>query len=478
MTVVLTGNDLTLGEVVRVARHSEHVELAPQAIERMQEARRIVAAAAGGEEPVYGLTVGVGVRKRYRVPPSEMRAFNRAMILNHRVGQGPPAPEEVVRATLLRLANAFAKGTAGVRPELASRLVAALNAGETLHIRSLGSTGQSDLPQLADVAHGLFGEAALEAKEGIGLLNSSAYSTALAALAAADAARYADTLDVVAALELEAFAANLSILSPAVGEVRPYAGLRASVDRLRRLLDGSYLWERGAARNLQDPLTFRNVVQVHGALRDALDFALSQLAVELNASQENPLVVLAEGRIVSVGNYDVLPLAAALDFLRIALAPAVTSGCERCVKLLQAPLSGLPAGLATYEHALEDSLAEFSWVAQALAAEARLLAEPVSYEVVSTTQAEGIEDRMTMAPLAARRLGDMVALAERLLAIELVIAAQAVDLRSRRPLGVGTAEAYRLVRERIPFSGEGEPIPQDLEPVVALIRSGALGLPR
>jgi histidine ammonia-lyase len=465
LTVVLTGDRLTLDEVVRVARGGERVELAAEATARLREGRALVERTVERGAPVYGLSTGVGARKKVAVAREELPAFNRAMIANHRVGTGPDAPEEVVRATMLRLANGWARGTAGVRPELAEHLVAALNEGELPRVRLLGSVGQADLPALADLAHGLFADAELQAKEGLALLNSNAFSTALAALALADVERLLDALDVAAALELEAFAANLTLLHPAVAEGRPYPGLRFALERLRALLEGSSLWEAGAARNLQDPLTFRCLPQVHGAARDALAFARAQLEIELNASQENPLLLLAEDRIVSVGNFDVLPLAAALDFLRIAIAPALTSACERTEKLLQEPLTGLPDGLAPRQGLAENSLAELGVAAQALTAEARLLAQPVSFELVTSTHAEGIEDRMTMAPLAARRLAEMVALAERLLAIELVIASQAIDLRRPARLGAATEKAHGLVRGRIPFMDEGEPLPQDLEPL-------------
>jgi histidine ammonia-lyase len=328
---------------------------------------------------------------------------------------------------------------------------------------------------MADAAHGLLGDLTLVAKEGIALVNNSAFSTASAALAVADCKRLLDVLDVAGALDLEAFAANVSMLHPTVAETRPYNGLRSTLARLTDILAGSYLWQEGAARNLQDPLTFRCLPQVHGAARDALGFVVSQLEIELNASQDNPVVATREGRIVSAGNFDVLPLAAALDFLRIALAPALTSAGERLLKLLQAPLTGLPIGLAVRDGLAEDSLSEFGVPAQSLTAEARLLAQPVSFELASTTHAEGIEDRMTMAPLAARRLSEMVSLGERLVAIELVVAAQAVDLRGPPALGAGTRAAYELVRERVVFTDTGEPLPQDLEPVVELIRAGALG---
>jgi histidine ammonia-lyase len=427
---------------------------------------------ARGDE-VYGVTTGVGARKKLRVPLDDLPAFNRRLIENHRIGTGAAAPPEVVRGTMVRVANAFAKGTSGVRPEIAERIVRALNDDEYPRIRMLGSLGQGDLAPLADLAAELFGDVELQAKEGLALLNSNAFSTALATLALYDTERLVDALDVSGAMDLEAFAANLTMLHPAIADVRPYPGLCAAIARLRALLAGSSLWEAGAARNLQDPLTFRCLPQIHGATRDALSFTTAQLEIELNASQENPLVIPEEDRIVSVANFDVLPLAAALDFLRTALAPALTSACERMLKLLQGPLTGLPDGLAPRQGLVENSLGEFGVAAQALTAEARLLAQPVSFEVVTSTHAEGIEDRITMAPLAARRLGEMVELGERVAAIGFTIAAQAIDLRKPSALGTGTKRAYDLVRERVPYMDEGDPLPGDLEPVRDLIVSGA-----
>lgn len=473
MTVVLSGSGLRVEDVVRVARDGEDVELASDAFERIRETRALVERVVARGDEVYGMTTGVGARKKVRVPPEEIPEFNRRLIENHRVATGPDAPDEVVRAQIVRIANAFATGTAGVRPEIAERLVRALNDRERPRVRMLGSLGQGDLGPNADLAAELFGDVELQAKEGLALLNSNAFATALAALAVADAERLVDAIEVCGALDLEAFAANVTMLHPAIGEVRPYPGLQAALARLRSLLEGSYLWEEGAARNLQDPLTFRCLPQIQGAARDALAFTKGQLEIELNASQENPLVIPAEDRIVSVANFDVVPLAAALDFLRIALAPVMTSAAERLEKLLQGPLTGLPDGLAPRQGLAENSLGEFGVAAQALTAEARLLAQPVSFEVVTSTHAEGIEDRITMAPLAARRLADMVELGERLMAIGFTIAAQAVELRDPPTLGSGTKRARELVRERIPFMGEGDPLTPDLEPVRDLIRSGA-----
>jgi histidine ammonia-lyase len=464
MSVALDGRSLTVQQVVAVARESERVELAPAAVERMRETRAVVERALARGDVVYGMTTGVGARKKVGVPAEEAEAFNRALVANHLVGAGPDAPPEVVRATMVRLLNALASGTPGARPEIADRLVAALNAGEHPRVRLLGSVGQADLPAMADLAHGLFSDVELQAKEALALLNSNAFSTGTAALAVADLERLLAALDVAGALDLEAFGANLTLLHPAIGEVRPYPGLVESRERLHGLLEGSSLWEPGAARNLQDPLSFRCLPQQHGALRDALAFARAQLEIELNASQENPLIVPEEDRIVSVANFDVLPLAAAL----------LTSAAERLLKLLQGPLTGLPDGLAPRQGLAENSLGEHGVTAQGLTAEARLLAQPVSFELVSSTHAEGIEDHMTMAPLAARRLAEMVALGEALVAVELVIGCQAVDLRRPERLGAGTRRAHERVREVVPFLGEGDSLVPDLEPVRDLIRTGAL----
>jgi histidine ammonia-lyase len=474
MTVSLTGNDLSVDEVVRVARGNEPVELGPGAVERMLESRALVERVVARGDVVYGMTTGVGARKKVPVPVDEIPAFNRALIANHRTATGPDAPIEAVRATMLRLVNTLAKGTSGARPEIAERLVRALNEDERPRVRILGSLGQADLPPMADLADALFHDADLQAKEGLALLNSNAFSTGIAALAVADATRFLDALDVVGALDLEAFAANVTMLHLEIGKVRPYPGLVASLERFHELLEGSYLWDPAAARNLQDPLTFRCLPQVHGALRDALDVARRQVGIELNASQENPLILGEEDRIVSVANFDVLPLAAALDFLRIALAPALTSAAERSLKLLQGWLSGLPDALAPRHGLAENSLGEFGVPLQGLTGEARLLAQPVSFEVVTTTHAEGIEDRMTLAPLAARRLAEMVDLGERIVSIGLVIASQAIDLRRPERLGAGTKRVYERVRVVVPFMGEGDSVPSDLDPVRELIRSGQL----
>jgi histidine ammonia-lyase len=468
MTVEITGRDLTRGALVRVARGGEGVTLGTAAVERMSATRRAFEAALDRGAAIYGASTAVGVLKRVEVAGDEAAAYASRILRTHAVGQGPEAPPDLVRATILRLANAFAEGSPGVRPLLADRLVEALNANTTPRVRSLGSIGQGDLAPMADLGLGLFGEVPLEAGEGLAIVGSNAFSTAAAALAVADAGRLLETMDVAGALSLEAQAARPSLLHPAIGEVRPYPGLRTVLTRLGRLLEGSALFEPSTPRHLQDPLSFRNLPQLHGACRDALAHVDAQLAIELNASQGNPIVVGDD--VISVANFEILPLAAALDYLRIVIASAVGASAERTVKLLERTWSGLPTGLTPSEDPADPGVAYWGIAVQAIAVEARLLAAPVSHELVSTAHAEGIEDRATHAPLAARRTAELVDMSARAVALELGVAAQAVELRGHR-LGAGTRRAIELVRTSVPSLGAGDAVP-DAEPLVEAVRAG------
>lgn len=472
--VLLDGTSLTIDSLAAVAEGADEVALAPAARDRMAAAREVVEEALRLNLPVYGLTTAVAERKSVALDAAGRQGFSRFLIKGHLMAQGPPAPAPVVRAAMVCLANGYAKGAAGVRPELAEMLVGALNRGVTPAVRSLGSVGQADLGPMADLADGLMRETGFVPadNEGLALVNNNAFSTGWAALAELAAERLLGEADVSAALAMEAFAANLSPLHPVAAEIRPYPGLAAAIRRLRALLAGSWLFEPGNARNLQDPLTFRSIPQILGAGRDAFGYVRKMIEIELNSTQGNPVVVLAERRIVSVGSLDVVPVAAALDLARIALASVVTAAAERTVKLLQSPLSGLPAGLAAEADTGQDALAEFAVAAQGIAAEARTLAHPVSFEVVSSSKAEGIEDRTTMAPLSARRLAEMADLAARVVALELFVAAQAVDLRRSARLGEGTGRALGLVREHAGFTAPGQAPPADLEPLVDAVRAG------
>jgi histidine ammonia-lyase len=469
MTVRITGRSLNRADLVRVARDGEPVELDPAAAGRMATTRLIVESALRGGQAVYGASTAVGVLKRIALEPGGGDGYATWMLPQHLVGQGPIVARDVVRATMARLANHLAESSPGVRPELAARLVDLLNADIVPDVHAIGSIGQADLAPLSEIAMVVTDGFDLEPGEGIALLDNNAFATGWAALAIDDAEALLETLAVAGALSLEGFAANPSMLDAAIGDVRPYPGVRRALQVLGAALAGSGLWDQRVPRNLQDPLSFRNLPQLLAAGWDALDHVDSVLAVELNANQGNPIVVPSANRVVSVANFEILPLAAALDYLRIVLASILSAAAERVVKLLGTPWSGLATGLVPVPGTAESGLTYLSLAAQSLAAEIRWLAAPVSFEIVSTSHAEGIEDRTTMAPVAARRLAEQVSLAWSIAAIELTVAAQAAELRGVR-LGGGTAHAAALVRRHVPFLSLGDRVASVDGLAAALVR--------
>jgi histidine ammonia-lyase len=471
MTVLLTGSTLRLDDVVRVARDGEDVELAPEGVERMLERRAIVERASSEGTPAYGVTTGVGMRRDANVDAGDAAAFNRSAILGHLVGLGPSASEEVVRAALVCHTNGLVAGYQGVRPAVAERYAAALNQRTRPGVHALGTVGQADLALNADLASGVLGDLELEAGEALALLNTNAFSTGHAALTVVDARRWLEWADAAAALDFEAFRGNVGALHPEVAHVRGSSGITDTLARLHELLDGSDLWEPNVARFLQDPLTFRCVPQIHGAARDALGFVERQVGTALNAHQGNPLVVVDEGRLVSVGNFDSQAVATALDLTRLALAPVVTACVERVLKILSPRFSGLTEGLVVQEASWQDGLSELGVAAQAIGAEARLLAQPVSIELASTMQESGVEDRTSLSSLGARRLSEMLDLSARVVAIEVTVAAQAIDLRGVEQLGHGTAALRQFVRDRIAFLDVPERMPLPLEDLAGAIRT-------
>jgi histidine ammonia-lyase len=470
--LILTGQGLTVDDVVAVARNGRAVALSAEATSRLEQASALAGELAAGEAAVYGLTTGVGALRGVRQSADDAGRFNRVTIQSHRTSHGPPLPGEAGRAAMLHRVNTLCRGRSMVRPAVAQAFVDALNDGVAPQLREIGSVGQSDLPVMAELISLLQQRGLVLARgEALSLLNGNALSVGLGALAMADAARLLDAYDVVGACSLEAFAGNPSPLHPQVTDARPYAGLATSLGRMRELLEGSIIWQPGAARNLQDPLSFRTIPQVLGAARDALGFARGQLQIELNASGDNPMAVPSHGLFISVGNFDITPVAAAIDFLRVALAQVMTASCERVQKHISGSFSGISTGLRSTDTP-DDALALVGGGAAALTAEARLLAMPVSLELPTSTIAGGIEDHLTMAPLGARRLAEMVALAARLGAVELVVSAQAAELRGLEPLGSGTGRALRTVRESVPFVGAGGAFTNDVDAVSAWVAAG------
>jgi histidine ammonia-lyase len=477
-------------DVVAVAG-GRRVDLSESARARMAETRVALERMLARGDRIYGVTTGVGAIKTVGVAAETQAAFNRLMLHAHAVGHGAPAPAQWTRATMLVRAAGLAIGASGVRPEVAVAFCDALNAGfvPTMHV--IGSVGQADLAQMGEIGRALIGEGPdgaqlaahglrpleLEPREAHAIVNSNAFSTGVACLALHEARSAVDELDASAALSFEAIRGNVDQLHPQISELRPYPGHLDSAARLRELLAGGALADgRTPARQLQDALVFKGLAQTHGAARDSLAHLEQQLTVELRSSGDSPMVVLAEDRAISTGNHDAATLAIALDYARLGLAQAATIACERIQKLLAPAFTDLPSGLRADADSPEDGLAIVGHGAASVAAEIRLLAAPVTLEQPTSSIAESIEDRVTLAPVGARRLHEQAELSHRLAAIELMCAAQAIDLLGRSgELGAGTARAYATTRDHVPFTAAGEAPVVDLDPLVAGLRASAKG---
>jgi histidine ammonia-lyase len=466
--LVLGERAVTPADVAAVAA-GRRVSLGAGARATMERTRGVIERALEHGDPVYGVTRGVGALKTVPVDDGEQGAFNRALLVSHNVGHGPLAPPEIVRAAMVARAAGLALGYAGVRPVVAEALCAALNAGIAPRVRSIGSVGQADLSQMAEIGLALTGQtlpadelraAGLEPlelgpREAHAILNANAYAVGAACIALRRARRALDVLELAAALSYEAVLGNVDALHPAIGRARPYPGDQRARERIAGLLAGGALAQgRTTPRNLQDALCFKGLAQTHGAAHDALAYLDRQLSIELGSSGDSPFVLAEEDRAISTGGHEIAPVALALDHVRLALGGAVTIGSERIQKLLDPRFTDLPTGLRTRPAGAEDGLAIVGHGAASLAAEARLLAAPVTLEQPTSSLAAGIEDRVTMAPAAAMRLLSMSELIVRLAAVELLCAAQAVDLRGTfGTLGTGTSRVYELVRRHLPTGG-------------------------
>ena len=509
--LTLDGQPLSIDDVREVAVGLRDVVIGDHARAHMQAARDVVERALTRGTPVYGLTTAFGALKHIDLRSPDVGSvverhasdderqdiqatFNRVAVLSHLVGHGPPVPESVVRAAMLVRAQGFVQGRSGARPALADAYVAALNAHFHPPVRPTGSLGMSDLAPLAEIAYGLMGDgdqgSALlaagltpivpQAKEAIAMMSANAFSVGWGALALADAEGALDGLDAAAALSFEGVLANTGALRREVVEARPYPGAIATLERLRGLLSGGDLLDGDGdvARELQDPLSFRVVPQTHGAARDALAHARGQLEIELGSAGDNPFVSIAADELVSAGNFDSTPVALAIDYARLGLAHAVTLGAERVQKLLTERFTGLPTHLRASRDDPGDGYAMLGYTAAAAAGELRLLAAPVSLEAPTSSIDEGVDDRIVLTALAARRLAEMVPLAHHVSAAELVCAAHAVDLRDRRDrLGSGTRRIYDTVRGHVSFSGTSDGVIADLVPLEQQLSVG-IGLER
>jgi histidine ammonia-lyase len=489
----LTGHGLTPADLADVARRGRPVEIAPSARERMGASRAALERALAENRPVYGLTTGLGARVVEAVAPERAAEQSARIVRGRAAAVGEPLPAEAVRAAMLARLSGLCAGGSGASPAVAETLAGMLNAGVHPVVPRSGSIGSGDLCLLAHIGLVVMGEgdadlgterlpgadamrragvepAVLGPGDGLALCSSPAVSAGVAALALETADGLLEALGIAAALSMEGFRASPSPIDANVAGAHPAPGQEWEAAGLRELLLGGSLLE-GPGRRLQDPLSFRCASHVHGALRWVLDLLATAVAATINGAGENPLV-LATGDVVSTGNFHTPALALALDACAIAVAQAAGPASERPARLASAPLSGLPANLSRAGNG-RSGVAPLLKTAQSLAVDIRHLSAPLAAD--PRFGAEGVEDDSTNAAAAALRLETQLRLLERVVAVELVCAAFAVDLAAPDRLGRGTAAAHACLRELVEPLGDDRALGADVDLVAReLVASGRL----
>lgn len=491
-TLRVTGRDLTISDVVNVARSHAPVALDRGAERAMQESAKLVAELAQRDEPVYGVNTGFGDLATVRIAHDDLRALQRNLVRSHAVGVGAPLPEPVVRAILLLRANTLAAGRSGVRTDVVELLLGMLNGGVHPVIPMHGSVGASgDLAPLAHSALVLIGEGEafvgdrrmtgadalkraglrpieLGPKEGVALINGTQVMTAIGCLALHDAEVLATTADIVGALSAEALRSTDAAWDERLHSARPHPGQGVVAANLRVLMSGSpnVVSHRVGDPRVQDPYSIRCMPQVHGATRDALAYVRRVLEIEINAVTDNPLVFADEGRVVSGGNFHGQPVAIALDTATIAVAELADISEARVDRMTNGHTSGLPPFLAA-NPGTNSGFMVAQYTAAALVTENRLRSFPASVESLPTSA--GMEDHVSMGTHAAHKLSAVVRNTRDVLAIEALCAAQGLDLLGAR-VGPAAEEARRVIREHVPPLGEDRVLAPDVATIADVIR--------
>ena len=496
--IVLDGYGLTLAQIEAAACQRIPVRIHEDAMTRVRRSRATLERLLRAGQPVYGVTTGFGRLAETTVAPADRQALQRNLVRSHAAGVGRPLPVPEVRAVLLLRANALVRGHSGVRPVVVERLVEMLNRGVHPVVPEIGSVGASgDLAPLAHVALALIGEGralaangseadaahvlveagipplVLAEKEGLALVNGTQATTALGALALRRFTRALDAADVAGAASVEGLRGTPDAFRPEVQAVRPHPGQAASAARLWSLLLDSEIREshREGDPRVQDAYSLRCMPQVHGAARDALEYASRIVTTEANSTTDNPLVL--PDAIISGGNFHAQIVAQCLDLAAIAAADVASISERRTDRLLNPDLSGLPAFLARRPGVCSGFMIAHVAAADALS-EMRVLASPASVDSVPTSASR--EDHVSMGMAAARKFRRSVELLETVLAVELLCAAQAVEFHRPLRAGRGVEAAVKAVRRQVPPLDEDRPLADDIAAVAAILREGRLAL--
>lgn len=489
-TIYIDGNSLTLDAIVEVARNNVPVQLTEEAIYKIKESRKIVDEFVHNGEVIYGITTGFGSFSNITISKEEAEILQTNLIRSHACGVGEPFSQEIVRGSMLLRANALAKGYSGIRLETINVLIEMLNKNVHPIIPSKGSLGASgDLAPLAHMVLVMLGEGEayykgqklsgkeamekahiptiqLTSKEGLALINGTPVMTAIGGLTAYDAYNLVKIADISAALTLEALNGVTDAFYEGVNALRPHKGQIDCAKNLLKLTEKSKLTSKQGEIRVQDAYSLRCIPQIHGASKDAINYVIEKINIEINSVTDNPLIFTDDKKVISGGNFHGQPIALALDFLGIALSELANS-CERRIERLVNPqLSGLP-GFLTEKGGLNSGFMIAQYTAAALVSENKVLAHPASVDSIPSSANQ--EDHVSMGTIAARKANEILYNTTRVLAIELMASAQAIDFNNPADLGIGTKIAYNKIREKVERLYEDKIMYVDFNKCVELI---------
>ncbi len=496
--ISLDGESLTLEQVIAVARNGAKVELTPRAKEQVNISREFVEELIDQNHVAYGITTGFGKFSDVVISRQDSRLLQRNLIASHATGVGQPLEPEIVRGIMLLRANALAKGYSGIRLSTLESLIDLLNSGVIPVVPEKGSLGASgDLAPLSHLVLVLLGEGeafwrgrrisgaralqlagikpvTLAGKEGLALINGTQVMTAIGALAVWDAENLARAADIAGAMSLEALTGILYAFDPKVHRVRAHLGQVQVAENILRLTEGSGFVSGKNPQRVQDPYTLRCIAQVHGPSRDAFAYARRVIETEINSATDNPLIFPTDREVISGGNFHGQPVALVMDFLGIAAAELANISERRLERLVNPALSGLPPFL-TSKGGLNSGFMIVQYSAASLVSENKVLAHPASVDSIPSSGNQ--EDHVSMGTIAARKARGILDNSITVVAMELLAACQAIDLRQDskdKQLGRGTREAYKLVRAKVKELGEDRIMYPDINTVKELVSGGKL----
>ncbi|HEU4415570.1 MAG TPA: histidine ammonia-lyase [Candidatus Angelobacter sp.] len=496
----INGNDLSFAELRQVVYERRPVELAAAARKKVVAARSVVDKLLQENRVAYAINTGVGKLSDVHIEPAQNRQLQINLIRSHSAGVGEPLSPEETRAMMLLRANSLAKGFSGVRPEVIELICAMLNQGVHPVVPSQGSVGASgDLAPLAHLALAMIGEGEVwnesgrsgsgealrragikplvpEAKEAISLINGTQAMLAVGTLALMAAETLAETADVLGAMTLDALHGTDVAFDERIHAARPHAGQMKVAANLRRLIAGSKIRDSHKdCGRVQDAYSLRCIPQVHGAVRDTLEFCRRTFAIEMNSAVDNPLVFVkgeAQGDIISGGNFHGEPLAFALDYMAIALSALAGISERRIERLVNPALNeGLPPFLAP-DAGINSGFMMPQVTAAALASENKVLAHPASVDSITTSGNK--EDYVSMGMAAAIKLKRVVANTTNVLAIEACAAAQALDFLAPLKSSEALQQAHAAIRKVSPKIEHDRVFAEDFARLAELIRAGGI----